>query len=245
MTGAVALALLLLSDPEIAEPTPTPAVEAAPAPTPLPEAAPLDPRLFDPATETVSPTGPLLTGPGRDRKDPHGVPVRLGPAIAIPAGSLLLVSGTWAGLAGRTGDSGTPLFEIGAGWGAGMVGATVSTLAVIAIVNPKEASPTALAIPAIATPIAAGLGTWAVARQLEGPAEHEDEVLGAAIAGAFAGEALFVGSVVLSRGVVGGGAWLTFVPIGAGATLGYRLARGESGRSTPLWRAPVTLTVIF
>lgn len=253
MTGVLALALLLLADPAMAEPTPTPVVEATPSPTPeatpvatpLPVAAPLDPRLFDPATETVSPAGPLLTGPDLDRKDPHGIPPRLGPAIGIPTGSLLLVSGTWAGIAGRTGDSGTPLFEIGAGWGAGMVGATVSTLASVVILQPKEASPAVLAIPAVATPIAAGLGTWAVAQKLEGRAEHEDEVLAGAIAGAFAGEAIFAGSIVLSRGVVGGATWLTFVPIGAGATLGYRLARGESGRSSPLWRAPVTLTVVF
>lgn len=245
MTIAFAFTVFLATsggDPSAVSTTePVPA--ATSSPVALPRAEPLDPRLFDAAEETISPEGPLLAG--GQRADPQGIPIRLGPAIAIPTGSLLLASGTWAGIAGRTGDSGTPLFEIGAGWGAGLAGATLSTVAVIAITDPQEASPAVLAIPAIATPIAAGLGTWAVAQKLEGASRHEDEALAGAIAGAFAGEALFVGSVVLSRGVVGGASWLTFVPIGAGATLGYRLARGDSGRSSPLWRAPVTLTVVF
>lgn len=223
----IALALVVLAG----------ALAPTPTPTPLPEPAPLDPRLYDAAADTVAPSGPLLA---------PRIPIRLAPAIGIPTGSLLIGVATWSGMAGRTGDSGLPLMQIGAGMGAGMAGATVSTFGALAFVDPDESPVVAIAIPALLTPIAAGAGTWAVGRKLEGPAPHEDEALACAIAGAFAGEALFVGTVLATRAMVGGpGMWLSFVPVGAGATLGYRLARGESGRASPLWRAPVRLTIVF
>lgn len=230
MTGLAALLLVLTSS-------------GSPS---LPDPAPLDPRLYDVSADTVTPEGPLLAGAGAERRDPRIVPIRLAPAIGVPAGSLMIGIATWSGIAGRTGDSGLPLMQIGAGMGAGIVGATVSTVGALAIVDVERSPFAAIAIPVIFTPIAAGAGTWAVGRKLEGPAAHEDEALAAAIAGAFAGEALFVGSVLATRAMIGGpGMWLSFVPVGAGATLGYRLARGESGRSSPLWRAPVTFTVVF
>ena len=208
----------------------------------LPEPEPLDARLYDASADVVTPEGPLFDR----RKGPDREPIRLAPTIGIPAGSLMIGVATWSGLAGRTGDSGLPLMQIGAGMGAGMVGATFATMGTLAFVDPEESPFVAIAIPVVLLPVAAGAGTWAVSQKLEGASRHEDEALAGAIAGAFVGEALFVGSVLATRAMIGGpGMWLSFVPVGAGATLGYRLARGESGRASPLWRAPVTLTVVF
>ena len=208
----------------------------------LPEPEPLDTRLYDEFTVVVAPRGPLFD----ERTDPRTIPIRLAPAIGIPTGALMIGLTTWSGIAGRTGDSGLPLMQIGAGMGAGMAGATFATLGTLAFVDPDRSPFVAIAIPVVLLPVAAGAGTWAVSQKLEGASRHEDETLACAIAGAFAGEALFVGSVLATRAMIGGpGMWLSFVPVGAGATLGYRLARGESGRASPLWRAPVTLTVIF
>lgn len=246
MTSLVAALFLAAASVEDANPTraATPIPIATPSPTATPAAEPLDPRLYDPGTPTTSPEGPLLDPNQKRRRDE--VAIRLGPAIGLPMGALAAGGVTWAGLAGRSGDSGLPLLEIAGGAGGGIAGATLGTFAMIGVSGTELEGYRPFLIPAATIPIGAGLGTWAVAQKLEGASRHEEEALAGAIAGAFAGEALFVGTVALTRAVGGGPAmWLAFVPVGAGATLGYRLARGPSGRDEPLWKAPVRLTLIF
>lgn len=243
----LALLLLLLASPALAQ-------EATPAPTPdaiataLPPSEGVDPRLLDPNTRVTHPTGALLGGLAPRR--PNVVKL-----VAVPAGCMAAGGLTWAGLGSHTGDLGTPAAEIGAGYAgswAAAVGAGVAMYAVDRTIferKPDRVLQGALvptAVIGVVVPLAAGGATFLASEQLEGRSAHPDQVLAGALAGAAAGEILWgASSWYCKTPNAVGPVSLAFVPVGAGAALGMRLARGPSGREKPLIRAPAMLVVRF
>lgn len=257
---ALALALLLTTAAEpapsaettpVAQPTP----EATPAPSPDADAillgpAPIDPRLLDPNTEVVRPEGPLIGAASGRRR-----PASLASLVAVPAGCVLVGGATFGGLGAHTGDLAGPAIEMGAGWAGGVGGAMAAGLAVY-VVHPSSftrqpdkildgsLAPT-LAVLAV-TPVAAGTATFLAAEWVEGRAPHREEVLLSAIGGAVLGEGIWlVSSRLLRTPGAAGPVSLAFVPVGAGAAIGARLARGKYGREKPLLRTPVMFVVRF
>ena len=260
--AALLLILSATADPAAdPDPTPDPAPVASAIPTATPaaaatpdavlfEAPPIDPRLLDPNTPVVRPEGALIGTSAARRGTPSLVSI-----IAVPAGCVVVGGATYAGLAAHTGDLGGPAIEMGAGWAGGVSGAMAAWLAVY-LVHPSSftrqpdkvldgsLAPT-LAVLA-AAPVAAGGATFLAAEWVEGRAPHREEVLFSAMAGAAIGEGIwFVSSRLLHTPGAAGPVTLAFVPIGAGAAIGARLARGHYGREKPLLRTPVMLVVRF
>lgn len=150
----------------------------------------------------------------------------LGSAIVVPMA-----------LGARNGDWGTPATELLAGYGGGYLG----TIAAVAITGTTEAlgprpdaklgfSRTAAWVAvvglAILPPAATGLAVFHAGEGMQGPSRHRTQNLIAAMGGAVAGELLFAGSAIAMRQPPGPVMTLLFIPMAAGATLAYDLARG-------------------
>lgn len=240
------------------------AQEVTPTATPLeaielPERPAEDPRFAMPVTDLSEPASDdakFLLGDGIPRA--RGIRPTNRDALAmisVPAGCVAIGGGAWTGLAMHTGDAGTPALEMGAGYAGAWVGA-VASVGTIYLLDRDAFTPDpnralgGMAVPigigALAVPLAAGSATFLAGEELEGRSRHREEALAASIAGAALGELLLsVATWKLRTPSAQGPMIFAFIPVGAGSAIGYRLARGSSGREKPLMRTPVMLVVRF
>lgn len=251
-------ALALAQDATPSAATPTPTLAPADPPTAsaatltLPPEAPLDPRLEQPG-ETKIPEGGFLLGaegpmigPPRPVRFTRG---RIAAMIAVPAGCMAIGGASYTGLVNQTGDAGTPALEMGAGYAGAWAGSGLFAMGVYGIdhdafvpAGNRTALKWTVAGSAILAPIAAGAGTFAAGEWAEGRSPHPWESLAAAVGGAAVGELLSGGSsFFLKTPATSTPVLLAFVPVGAGSTLAYRLARGHFGREKPLVHAPLII----
>lgn len=179
---------------------------------------------------------PVLPSPQTDATV-HLTPRDVRRMAILPTGSLAAGLLVPVALGTRGGDWGTPATEILAGWGGGYAGLSI-TLGLTALVeqagpmpDPKigfnrGAAGFAVAGVVLLTPAATGAAVWLAGEGMQGRSLHPTENLLVAMGGAFATELAFGGTALALHQPPGPAMSLAFIPIAAGATIAYDLARG-------------------
>lgn len=235
----LAAAWLLAGD----SPAPSPDTLLAEAPIiasgPVPARLPGDP--IAPQLPPVDTRGPVTPAPLPVERKPslHELTAAdLRKMSILPTASLLTGIATPIVLGSRGGrDWGTPATELAAGWGGAYAGISTA-IALTGIVetlgpvpDPKVGFNRGAAAVAglgvmLLPPAGAGLAAFYTGEGMQGRSRHRGENLAAAMGGALAAELLAGGAAIGLHQPPGPAMTMVFVPIAAGATLGYDLARG-------------------
>ena len=210
--------------------------------TPVPARLPGDPEApqLPPVSlrEAVVPV-PLVPQPSAT-PSPGGVlftPRDLRRLTIIPTASIASGLVVPMALGARSGDWGTPGVELLAGYGGGYMGtaAAIGITGIVEALGPRPDPKIGFSRPAAVTavvgmtllpPAATGLAVFHAGEGMQGRSRHRTQNLFAAMGGALAAEAILAGSAITLRQPPGPAMTLAFIPMAAGATLAYDLARG-------------------
>lgn len=155
----------------------------------------------------------------------------------VPSVSLMSALAVPLALGARSGDWGTPAIEMSAGYFGGYLGTAVAigTTGLVEWAGPvpdpkigfsRGAAVVAVAGMALLPAAGAGLAVFHAGESLQGRSRHRFENLLAAMGGALVTEGVLFAAALATNAPIGPIATLAFLPVAAGATIAYDLARG-------------------